>query len=130
MRKKNSLSEFAQERSELLLKNFRASLARQSQISMMKAFREAAEAPAPRFWVSEERTLRIIKKMLGGEDPTMAMNLEKRKMYREIFSRVCEMMVEQPHATLGDIVFQVVNDEAPSFYISPNTVRNILSNLR
>lgn len=117
MRKKNSICEFRDQRSRLLLENFRMSIARQSHISFLKAFKEAAEAPAPRFWVSEARATRIIAMMLKGSDPLDGMRSAKRQMYLEIFRRVKEMMAERPGQPLGDIVFEVVNSEAPESYI-------------
>lgn len=130
MRKKNSTSEFSSERSELLLKNFRESLARQSVISIQRAFQDAAEAPAPRFWVSEARTMAVIKRMMAGEDITESMNPEKAKMYREIFSRVQTIAAKEPDTPLGDIVFRVVNDNAPSSYISWWMVKEIVNGCR
>lgn len=126
MKKKDCKCEFASERSEALLKNFRASLARQSYISKIKAFKDAVEAPAPRFWVSEARAMRVITQLFKGIDLTEGMHTEKRKMYLEIFRRVKEARAASPATSLGDIVFDVVNSEAPSSYISWQMGRLIL----
>ena len=126
MRKKNATCEFASERSETLIRNYRQSLAIQSQISLQKAFKDAAEAPAPRFWVTEARAMRVITSLLQGVDLTEGMFPEKRKMYREIYRRVLELRRERPDAPLGDIVFDVVNSPAPSSYISPHRAANII----
>ena len=126
MRKPNSIPEFASQRSSLLIKNFRESIARQSVISAKKAFQEAADAPAPRFWVSEARATRIISLMMRGVDLTEGMIPEKRKMYLEIFSRVKRLREKLPQAPLGDLVFEVVNNPAPSSFISPVSVARIV----
>ena len=118
MKKKNCRCEFASERSESLLKNFRASLAVQSQISAQKAFREAVDAPAPRFWVSEARAMRIVSMMMKGIDILDSMHPEKQRMYKEIFRRVMRIKENSPEIPLGDIVFQVINDPAPCSYIT------------
>lgn len=117
MRKKNSVCDFASQRSEALLYNFRQYLAAQSQISAIKAFHHAAEAPAPRFWVSEVRATRVIYNLLKGIDLTEGMLPEKRRMYQEILRRVKEAMEKDPGLPLGDIVFDVVNSPAPSSYL-------------
>ena len=117
MRKKNSVCEFGDQRSRLLLENFRKSIAVQSQISFMKAFKDAAAAPVPRFWVSEARATRVISMMLKGENPLEGMRSEKKAMYLEIYNRVKKMKEEDPGVPLGDIVFEVVNSEAPRSYI-------------
>lgn len=120
------MSEFTGERSLALLKNFRESLARQSQISLQRAFADAAEAPAPRFWVSEARATVIIRKMIAGKDMTSGMYPEKARMYLEIYDRVMRLHLEEPSTPLGDLVFRVVNGPAPSSYISPERARKLI----
>ena len=131
MKKKNCKCEFTSERSELLLRNFRESIARQSQISAAKAFRDAVEAPAPRFWVSEARAMRIISFLLKGRDEVLdGMHPKKREMYREIFKRVKTMKEENPGMPLGDVVFEVVNAPAPESYISWEWAGRLISRQR
>lgn len=130
MRKKNSKPEFSSERNELLLKHFRESLARQSVISAQRAFGDAANAPAPRFWVSEARAVRVINSMLKGENPTEDMYPEKREMYLEIYRRVLKMRKENPEMPIGDIVFTVVNNPAPKSYISWQRARQLVESAK
>lgn len=121
-----SICEFANQRSELLLRNFRESIARQSRISAAKAFHEAVESPAPRFWVSEIRAARVVSLLYKGEDVLSGMHPKKQEMYMEIFRRVKEMRKQFPHMSLGDIVFEVVNSEAPSFYLTVSSAQKII----
>lgn len=121
MRKKESCVEFGRQRSECLLRNFRESIARQSIISRIKALEEAVAAPAPRFWVSEARATRVIRELLKGNDLTEGMLPEKRRMYKEILSRVKKAMNQHPEMPLGDIVFYIVNSPAPESYMQPDT---------
>lgn len=127
MKKLNSTSEFSSHRSEVLLNNFRKALAVQSVISAKRAFGMAADAPAPRFWVSEARATAVISKMMTGVDVTADMYPEKAEMYREIFSRVVKLREEQPEAPLGDLVFEVVNDPAPKSYLSWQRAKAIIN---
>ena len=126
MKKKNSRCEFASERSALLLRNFRESIARQSVISLKRALQEAADAPAPRFWVSEARAMRVISMIMKGEDILESMHPEKRAMYEEIYRRVMNIRAEHPEIPLGDVVFDVVNNEAPKSYLTWGWCRKIL----
>ena len=130
MKKKNSICEFNDQRNLVLLENFRASLARQSEISIKRAFGDAATAPAPRFWVSERRALTVVKKMLAGNDATLPMRKEKREMFRLIYRRVVEEMEKNPTASLSDIVFDVVNSEAPSSFIDPEYAGKLITAAR
>lgn len=126
MRKKNSNCEFSSQRSMALIQNFRESLARQSKISAAIAFKDAVEAPAPRFWVTEARATRVIALLMKGIDATEGMLPEKKKMYLEIFSRVKEIHNLNPEIPLGDIVFDVVNSPAPCSYLSPDRASRII----
>lgn len=126
MKKRNSKCEFASERSELLLRNFRESIARQSRISLQHALKDAVEAPAPRFWVSEARATRVITLLMKGVDILDGMHPEKQKMYREIYSRVMKIKKTNPDLPIGDIVFEVVNSPAPCSFITAGSARNLI----
>lgn len=126
MKKKNCNCEFKNERSRLLLENFRKSLAEQSTISAERAFRDAVSSPAPRFWVSEARATAVIRLMLKGKDPTVSMIAEKARMYREIYRRVVRLLEKEPAQPLGDLVFRVVNSEAPSYYMCVKHARRLV----
>ena len=126
MRKRNSNAEFSSQRSRFLLKNFRESIARQSQISLRHELRETADAPAPRFWVTEARAVRVVAAMMAGQDVTDSMLPQKREMYAEIFKRVTKLKDQKPWMPLGDLVFEVVNGSAPHSYITPDRVYTII----
>lgn len=130
MKKPNSTCEFARHRSELLLQNFRASIATQSKISRTKALKEAVELPAPRFWVSEARAAAVVGQLLRGIDALSGMHDEKRKMYEEIFLRVRALKRLHPSRSIGDLVFEVVNNEAPRYYIKWETAGKLIKALR
>ena len=119
-------AEFSDERSLLLLQNFRESIARASVISVKKIFKEVADAPAPRFWVGEARAARIIGMMRKGIDPTEGMIPEKKEMYRELYRKVRMLEKEHPEMNVGDLVFTAVNSPAPRSYISWQRARQIV----
>ena len=126
MKKKNSTSDFSASRSRAMLENFRSAIAAQSKIEIKKAFQTVAEAPAPRFWVSEFRAAAVIGKMLSGNDPTPDMLPEKREMYRELYSRVLVLREANPDRSIYDLVFEAVNQPAPRNYMSPKRVMTIV----
>ena len=126
MKHKNSVSDFTSERNDFLLNRFREELARQSKVSLDRAFKVAADAPAPRFWVSEARAAAVIGHMLRGRDVTASMFGEKKRMYEEIFRRFSILREERPDATIADLAFEVVNQEAPCSYLSEDRARVIV----
>lgn len=128
MKKKNSKCEFSSQRNLQLLQNFRESIARQSKISAKRAFHDAAEAPAPRFWVSEARALRIISFLAKGNLEVLESMLPlKREMYIEIWRRVERLRALCPDKSMGDLVFEVVNNPAPRSYLSWHYVQILIN---
>lgn len=126
MKKLKSNAEFEAHRRKFLIENFRRVIAAQSKIAAENAFRETADSPAPRFWVSEPRAAAVIGKMLRGNDPTPNMYREKQEMYREIYRRFLDMRDSRPDDSIADIIFDIVNAPAPRSYISWHRVRNII----
>lgn len=127
MKKINAIAEFEAHRRKFLLQNFRSAIAARSLITIRNAFQTVADAPAPRFWVSEARAATIMGKMLAGEDPTPDMHHEKGEMYRELFSRFLKIRLIHPERSIADIIFDVVNAPAPRSYISWQRVRAIIN---
>ncbi|MCH5228542.1 MAG: hypothetical protein J1F12_00925 [Muribaculaceae bacterium] len=128
MKKKNSVSEFTTERNMVLLHHFRRAIAQQSRISIDRACQEAVDAPAPRFWVSELRAMRVIMKMLKGEEVLKDMYPQRRRMYEEIYRRVVETRQKFPTVKLDDIIFDIINNPAPCSYVTVSLVKKVLSN--
>lgn len=127
MKKLNSISDFDKERRSFLLRNFREALAVQSEIDKTKAFHTVASAPAPRFWVSETRAADVVGKLLKGKEGVLdKMYPEKQRMYKEIFRRFMEMRQTEPNASIAELIFRIVNDEAPDSYLTVPTVRTII----
>lgn len=127
MKKKNAVSDFTSERNAMLLAHFRKQLALQSQITVDKAFKGAADSAAPRFWVSETRAAVVIGRMLKeGENAIAGMYEEKKEMYREIFRRVKELKKEMPDAPVCDLVWEVVNQPAPKSYMSWQRAKRVI----
>ena len=73
--------------------------------------------------------MRVVTRLMTGEDLTEGMYPEKRKMYLEIYGRVMEQKKREPEKPLGDIVFEVVNDAAPSSYLSWDRAGRIIKGI-
>lgn len=110
----------------MLIANFHRHLARQSQITLDKAFKGAVGDEAPRFWVSEHRAAVVIARMLKGEADLSAMYEEKREMYLEIFRRVLILREKLPDAPVCQLVEEVVNQSAPCSYMSWQRAKSII----
>ena len=127
MKKRKSVSDFTSERNAMLVEHFKKQIAKQSKVDLEKAFKGAAEQPAPRFWVSEHRAAVVIAALLKAEKENDHSEVErifgdmfeeKREMYREIFRRVKALKEERPDAPVCELVEEVVNQPAPHNYMS------------
>lgn len=88
--------------------------------------RKLAEHSATRFWVSAETAYAVVKRMLNGA-PLLNMRPSKRCMYEEILRRALAMQTDNPSRSLQDIIEEVVEQPAPSFYMTPGTAYVLLS---
>lgn len=85
-----------------------------------------ANSPCSRFWVSEERATAVMSALFKGQYCLDSMSPLKREMFMELFKRVQVLRAEQPKAPLFDITMLAVNSPAPKFYMTPDSVVQII----
>ena len=117
--------EYRDDRSRNLLEVFNRLFSAIADARVEDVLRLAVAHPARRFWVSEERALRVVHEM-ERTGVTPSCNALKHEMYEEIYRRVCMVRDSHPHWTLARCVGYVVNQEAPSFYLSVSSAHAIL----
>ena len=123
MRKKNSCCDYIRERNENLRREFLARLGKAR--SVLEIFDDiASNAPADRFYISEEQALKLLRLQARGRGqgaPAQAgPSLPTRaRMLADISSRVDALLASDPSLSLRDAVETVVNYPAPSFYLTP-----------
>lgn len=124
-RKKGSVCDFIEERNRNLKREYYARVARFG--GDYKALtKELARIPADRFYISEDRAYCLVKKMLetgrsAGDLYPDALPM-KRLMIEEIFRRVRRLNPQMNAPALKDAVYGVVNQQAPSFYLTPRSI--------
>lgn len=97
--------------------------------SVKQVFEAVARfSPARRFYISEERAYRLLTAYRRGKVSPVAMP-NRVEMIREIDRRVTALMTQHPKTALKDAVFEVVNSPAPSFYLTPGSIRTIFYTL-
>lgn len=116
-----SIMDFARQRNDDIMRAYREQLALANYIIMPEIFKKVAEAPAKRFWVSEERAAVEVSRMLVGK-PFSRMRTNKREMFKEIFRRYIALHDLHPDKSLFELVSIVVHQPAPKFYLTPRTV--------
>lgn len=131
MKHQGSCCEFAKERDENLLSVYRDLLSEASYpISHPSILQKLVDHPSKRFWVSSERATIVISDMMKGKDIS-GMNQTRIDMFTEILSRVINY--QQTHAdqrSLFLIVEDIVNQEAPRFYLTTGSAKIIIHKIK
>lgn len=117
--------EYRDDRSRNLLEVFNRLFSSTADARMDDVLDQAVNHPASRFWVSEERALRVIRAMMRKGLPPKCNQL-KRAMYEEIYRRVELLSASHPEWSLQRLVWEVVHQEAPSFYLSVSSAHAIV----
>lgn len=125
MKKPGNHIEFNEDRDRALHREFMAVLRTATDVPLREMFGMAAMRPAPRFWVSESRAAIVIGAMMRGHTPER-MNPKRREMFLEIHRRVVDKMAGNPEMCMTHAVNETVYEEAPEFYLQPETARSII----
>ena len=129
MKHKGSTFEYKDERDRDLLRAYREQLMLCDTIDLTEVFKKVVLMPSARFWVSEERAAIVIARMFKG-DKLESMKPNTREMYEEIFKRVKDMKEHNPDMSLFDILFRVVRQPAPKFYLTPDSAKVITTRIK
>ena len=129
MKHRGNVSYFVYARNRELMAAFRRVLHEKTYFDVNSDFELVVNTPCSRFWVSEERAKNVIADMIVGKDVLSNMHPSKQEMYLEIYRRVIEKQ-KTSNNTLYNIIFDVVNSEAPKFYMHPIYARNIIYKMK
>ena len=93
-------------------------------ISTDEVIKEIMKKPAPRFFISYENARRIVSLMSRGKTIRIA-NENKRKMYTDLYNAYmnCKSQMNTPGFC---ILKYIIEQEAPSYYVSLYTMRGIV----
>ncbi|MDE6272367.1 MAG: hypothetical protein K2M31_05105 [Muribaculaceae bacterium] len=128
MKKKGSVSEYSEERDRELVRCFRKRLGEVRVIDLDKIFAEVAAHPASRFYVSEFRAAIVIRHHLR-HGVWSVKGAKRLEMFQEIEKRVVGLMESRSDLSLDDALVEVINSEAPEFYLTPRSCRTIIYKL-
>lgn len=121
--------EYEDERNAELIAAMRKAYEQAEYIKMSDIYKKIVEMPASRFWVSEERAAIVISSMMKGET-LERMGKMKREMFQEIYRRVMRLKDDHPELSTYNLVFKVVRQPAPKFYLTPGSAKVIISKIR
>lgn len=127
---KGSISEFKGERERELLAAYKVQLAKRRHKRLDYSFWEAvSKTPATRFWVSVDRAVEVIRKLLRGEKPN-SKSKKNIEMFEDLFQVVLKEKEKNPDDKLFLLVERAIRAPAPQMYITPNSAKIIISKIR
>lgn len=128
MRHKGCKDTFSGERDRALLREYHRLLAEADYVFLPNLLERLVMLPTERFYVSEERALLVVSRMMRG-DGLKGMRRSNQRKYLDIYERVCGVMKSEG-LSLGEAVWRVVNSPAPCFYLTPQSAKVIISRKR
>lgn len=125
MRHRGNTFEYRDERDADLLRAYHSYISSCKVVDIHKISEKVVLLPSSRFWVSEERTAIVVRKIRKG-DTLDNMRPLLKEMFMEIYRRVVAMEAKHPELSLFEIVFRVIRQPAPKFYLTPESARVIM----
>ena len=119
MRKIGSTCGFLEERDRELREKARR-IAVERGVAICDVLEETAKSPASRFWIEEDRVIRLLQERRRG---IVQKRKSRREMVEEIAKRTEALLRNNPDISLPDAVSEVIYSPAPSFYVSGRSVR-------
>lgn len=129
MKYKESRCDFIEERDAELLRACTNIIGGRDKISLSEVYDTLAQTPCSRFYVSEERAYIVIGYMQRGISLDHMVPL-RREMFQEIFRRYNHFRRTHPSLTKMECIWHVCHQPAPKFYLTPGSIRAILSKVR
>lgn len=130
MRHNGSVSDFTIQRNRELLATYNRLVARAKTIDIKAIGCQLCDAPASRFWISEERAIVVLSAMSKGIPLPPSTRGTKREMYEEMFSRLKMIRRFNPHLSFREAVSVVIFSPAPKFYLRPRAALEIIYKIR
>lgn len=129
MKHKGCFFEYETERNDDLLRVYREKISQAKKINLSTLLVEVVNSPSKRFWVSEERATCVVAAMLRGERIDFIKS-NKMEMFKEIYRRVLALHDKYPKRSIKDLVFDVVRQPAPKFYLTPGSAKVLLCKIK
>lgn len=126
MKKSGSVFEYTADRDNDLMNAYHKLISEARHLSLPDIYRRVVDMPSKRFWVSEERAAIVLSLMVRDEKHINRFSKSKKEMYEELYRRAMKLKKERPEMSISEIAFQVVQQTAPKFYLTPGSAKIII----
>lgn len=92
-------------------------------------YERLSQSPARRFWVSEERAAIVLSRMEHGENLD-DMIPSRRRMFHDLYKVFSHLKDIHPSCSVFDLACMAVNSQAPSFYLTPKSMKEIICRIK
>lgn len=129
MKKIGSVCDYINDRDKELYHRYREALATAQTIKLDDILLSVIHSRTSRLWLSENRAAEIIKSFIRA-DGKFKPNPKRAEIYSEVWRRYRRLRSERPNDAFSDIVFDVVNSPADSFYLTIGSAKVIICKIR
>lgn len=114
------------ERDQEIMKRYAQIVGSERCKTQTEALTRVVQSPCKRFWVTPECAAKVLAKLHKGGDVSK-MTPCKQRMYTELYRRFLEKqkLEEYKNMSLSRICEILVEEEAPEFYLLPDTAMDI-----
>ena len=129
MKKIGSVCDYINDRDKELYHRYREALATAQTIKLDDILLSVIHSRTSRLWLSENRAAEIIKSFIRA-DGKFKPNPKRAEIYNEVWRRYRRLRSKRPNDAFSDIVFDVVNSPADSFYLTVGSAKVIICKIR
>ena len=129
MKKIGSVCDYITDRDKELYHRYREAIATAQTIKLDDILLSVIHSRTSRLWLSENRAAEIIKSFIRA-DGKFKPNPKRAEIYNEVWRRYRRLRSKRPNDAFSDIVFDVVNSPADSFYLTIGSAKVIICKIR
>ena len=129
MKKRGNVCDYINDRDKELYHRYREALATAQTIKLDDILLSVIHSRTSRLWLSENRAAEIIKSFIRA-DGKFKPNPKRAEIYNEVWRRYRRLRSKRPNDAFSDIVFDVVNSPADSFYLTIGSAKVIICKIR
>ena len=129
MKKIGNVCDYINDRDKELYHRYREALATAQTIKLDDILLSVIHSRTSRLWLSENRADEIIKSFIRA-DGKFKPNPKRAEIYNEVWRRYRRLRSKRPNDAFSDIVFDVVNSPADSFYLTIGSAKVIICKIR
>ena len=129
MKKIGNVCDYINDRDKELYHRYREALATAQTIKLDDILLSVIHSRTSRLWLSENRAAEIIKSFIRA-DGKFKPNPKRAEIYNEVWRRYRRLRSKRPNDAFSDIVFDVVNSPADSFYLTIGSAKVIICKIR